>query len=285
MSSKLNGIGLGLRWDFLEEVLERPQLDVAFFEVSPENYMRRGGWYPAALEEVKKNTPLVTHGLTLSIGATDDPSPAYLEELRREVARCNTPWHSDHLCFSTAGPLVLHDLLPLKLCQENVRRVSERIRKVQDQLGLPFAIENISWYAHLGKPEMPETEFINEILEQSDGSLLLDVNNVWVNAKNHGFDPKAFIAELPRDRVVELHIAGHTEIESGLIVDTHGESVRDEVLDLFSWTIEWLGPIPVLLERDNNVPPLDDLLAEVNVLKQRYSEAVNAWEKKHAASA
>ena len=128
----LSGVGLGLRWDFLEEVLDGPELDVAFFEVSPENYMRRGGWYPAALERIRDRYAVVTHGLTLSLGAIEPPPKDYVQELRREIERVGSPWHSDHLCFSTSGPRVLHDLLPLQQSRENVRRVSDRLRQIQE---------------------------------------------------------------------------------------------------------------------------------------------------------
>ncbi len=262
----LCGVGLGLRWDFLEDVLDAAELDVAFFEVSPENYMRRGGYYPAALERVRERYPIVTHGLTMSLGAIDPPAASYLDELARETQRLGTPWHSDHLCFSTAGTRVMHELLPLKFCNENVVRVADRVRNVRDRLGLPMAIENISWYAHPGRPELDEAEFIGEILERADCGLLLDVNNAWVNGQNHGFDPKKFISALPLERVIQIHVAGHTRSQSGLIVDTHGAPVIDPVVALLEWTLERTGPVPVLLERDNFVPPLSELLAEVETL-------------------
>jgi hypothetical protein len=281
----LTGVGLGLRWDFLEEVLDGPELDVAFFEVSPENYMRRGGWYPAALEQVRDRYPVVTHGLTMSLGAIDAPPRDYVEELRGEIRRVRSPWHSDHLCFSTAGPRVLHDLLPLKQSRENVQRVSDRLRQIEDQLGVPMAIENISWYAHPGRAELPEAEFISEILQRSGASLLLDVNNVWVNAQNHGFDARAFIESLPLDRVVQLHIAGHTKTESGLIIDTHGRDVIEPVMDLLAFTVEKTGPLPVLLERDNDIPPLSDLMTEIRALGSVYEKAIEQRERSRARSA
>lgn len=279
------GVGLGLRWDFLEEVVDEPDVPVAFWEVSPENYMRRGGYYPAALERVAERYAVVTHGLTMSLGAVDPPSDEYLRDLGREIGRVGSPWHSDHLCFSSAGARSLHDLLPLKLSGENVERVSDRLRRVQDRLGVPMAFENISWYAHPGRPEMPEAEFISSIAELSGCGLLLDVNNVYVNAQNHGFDPYAFLAEMPLDRVVQLHVAGHTRTETGLIIDTHGATVCDPVHELLAWTIERTGPLPVLLERDNAIPPLSELLAEVAVLDGVYQRALGRWKETHAKSA
>lgn len=278
------GIGLGLRWEFLEDVLQRPRLDVAFWEVSPENHMRRGGYFPWALSQVRERYPLVTHGLTMSLGAVDPPPVEYLAELKDEIERMGSPWHSDHLCLSTAGPLVLHDLLPLRLSRANADRTAERLCSIQQVLGVPMGFENISWYAHPGHAELSETEFINRVLEQSGCWLLLDVNNVYVNARNHGFDAYEFISQLPLDRVIQLHVAGHTELESGLLLDTHGADVCDPVYDLLRWTLERAGPRPVLLERDNDVPDLDSLLDEVRRLRAVYAEAIAAWQLNQASA-
>jgi uncharacterized protein (UPF0276 family) len=284
-SEILRGVGLGLRWEFLDEVLERPDLDVAFFEVCPENYMRRGGWFPAALERVAERRPIVTHGLTMSLGGTEPPSKSYLDELRTETRRLGTPWHSDHLCFSVAGGRVLHDLLPVKHCAESARRVAERLRHAEDALGVPMLVENITYYVHAGAREMPESELIGETLRLSGSGLLLDVNNVWVNAQNHGFDPYSFIASLPLDRVRQIHVAGHTHTPSGLILDTHGAPLASPVLDLFEWTIERTGPVAVLLERDHAIPSLDELMSEVRTIDGAYRRALRRWEGRHARSA
>jgi uncharacterized protein (UPF0276 family) len=269
-----NGVGLGLRWDFLEEVLDGEPLDVAFFEVSPENYMRRGGYFPAALERIRERYALSTHGLTLSLGALAEPSPAYLAELRTEIGRLGAPFHSDHLSFTSSGDLQFHELLPLAFSKENVIRVADRLDRVSETLGVPLAFENITYYAQLGRRELVEAEFISAILERSHAGLLLDVNNVWVNARNHGFDPFALISALPLDRVVELHVAGHECSPEGLVLDTHGAPVVDPVKELLEFTLERVGPVPLLLERDNNVPELPLLLAEVANLKALYERAV-----------
>ncbi len=276
---KFAGIGLGLRWDFLEEVLEGPDADVAFFEVSPENYMRRGGYFPEALERVRERYQLVTHGLTMSIGAIDPPPTAYLTELRAETQRVGSPWHSDHLCLSTAGDVVLHDLLPLRLTEEVADRAARRLIEVEERLGLPMAVENISYYALPGRPLMTEAEFITRVIEQADCGLLLDVNNVYVNAVNHGYDPRRFIESLPLDRVIQLHIAGHKCLGDdhparGMLLDTHGARVIDPVKELLAFTIERTGPVPVLLERDNDIPELDVLLDEVRELRRIYESAL-----------
>jgi len=283
--SSPTGVGLGLRWEFLEEVVEGPPLPVAFFEVSPENYMRRGGYYPAQLERVRERYPLVSHGLTLSIGAVAPPPEDYLAELAREVARLGSPWHSDHLCFSTAGPRVLHDLLPLQFSRENVARVAERVRRVEDALGVPFALENISYYAHPGRREMPEAEFVTRVLAASGAGLLLDVNNAYVNAQNQGADALDFLSAIPLERVVQIHVAGHARRDDGLVIDTHGAPVCDPVHDLLAWTVERTGPVPVLLERDNDVPPLAELIAEVEHLAAVYERGLTAFRGRHARSA
>lgn len=280
-----DGVGLGLRWDFLEEVVEGAPLPIDFFEVSPENYMRRGGYYPEQLERLQERYPLITHGLTLSIGAVAEPDPSYLGELRAEVQRTHSPLHSDHLCFSSVGPRSLHELLPLQHSKENIARVASRARRMSDVLGVPFALENITYYVHPGRPELSELEFIEQVLEQSGAGLLLDVNNVYVNSLNHGFDARDFIAALELGRVVEIHVAGHTKKPSGLILDTHGATVADPVLDLLAFTLQRTGPCPVLLERDNDIPPLAELVREIRGLRAVYDASIRHYRERHAASA
>jgi len=281
----LSGVGLGLRWEFLEEVLEADALPVAFFEVCPENYMRRGGYYPSALARIAERYPVVTHGLTMSLGSSDPLDPVYLAELRTETLRVGTPWHSDHLCLTTVGKQVLHELVPLKQSTANARRAAERVCVARDALGIPMLVENITWYAHPGRREIPEADFITEVLERADAGLLLDVNNVWVNAQNHGFDPREFIGSLPLSRVKQIHVAGHTRTASGLILDTHGAPVVDPVIELLEWTLALTGPVPVLLERDNAVPELGELLAEVALLAAAYERAQRKREAPLARSA
>jgi uncharacterized protein len=285
LPTQLGGVGLGLRWDFLEEVVDGPALPIDFFEVSPENYMRRGGYYPEQLERISDRYPLITHGLTLSIGAADEPDARYLSELRDEVRRTKSPLHSDHLCFSSAGARSLHELLPLQQSRQNVARVAERARRVSDYLGVPFALENITYYLHPGRPELPELDFLQGVLDASGAGLLLDVNNVYVNSLNHGFDARAFIAALDLGRVVEIHVAGHTKKPSGLVLDTHGARVADPVLDLLAFTLERTGPRPVLLERDNDIPALSELVSELQQLRAVYEASTQRFDRLHAASA
>jgi uncharacterized protein (UPF0276 family) len=283
-----SGIGLGLRWDFLEEVLDGPDLDVDFFEVSPENYMRRGGYLPAALERVRTRYPLVTHGLTLSLGAANEPDPEFVAALRTELERVETPWHSDHLAFTSSGSRSLHELLPLKHSRDTAARIADRLETLRETLGRPLAVENVTYYAPLGRPELGEAEFLNVLLERTRAPLLLDVNNVYVNAVNHGFDAWAMIASLPLERVIEIHVAGHAR-KGELVLDTHGATTPAPVLDLLERTLERTGPVPVLLERDKNVPPLSDLLAEVAALRAIWERATRRTNEpgreRHAAGA
>jgi hypothetical protein len=273
-TSPPNGVGLGLRWDFLEEVLDGPPLDVAFFEVSPENYMRRGGYYPSALERLGARYPIVTHGLTLSLGGSSPLDVSYLDALGDELERLATPWHSDHLAFTSAGGLAFHELMPLAFSRETLARVADRVAELAARFGRPFAVENITDYAALAGSELREADFIRTLCRESPAYLLLDVNNVYVNAQNHGFDPFGFIAALPLDRVLEIHVAGHERTPSGLLLDTHGSTTPNAVLELLSFALEHTGPVPVLLERDNSVPPLAELLDELGTLRAVYARAV-----------
>ncbi|MEM1028941.1 MAG: DUF692 domain-containing protein [Myxococcota bacterium] len=285
-----NGVGVGLRWDFLDTLLERletsdPGVLAAlppFWEVSPENYMRRGGYIPESLERVAEHFALVTHGLQMSIGGVDDYDASYLRTLRAFIERFGSPWHSDHLCFCGVDGGILHDLLPLPQTVGTARHAAVRIREAQDRLGVPMAVENISYYLRLGDAEIPEVDFVNTVLDEADCKLLLDVNNVYVNAQNHGFDPRTWIAQIDVDRVVQIHVAGHEwRPEDDLIIDTHGADVVDPVLDLLTWTIERTGPLPVVLERDSDVPSLDQLLAERARVDTAYQAGLAARRARH----
>jgi uncharacterized protein len=279
------GVGLGLRWEFLEEVIDGPPPDVAFFEVSPENYMNRGGYYPAALEQVLERHAIVAHGLTLSLGSEREPDPDFVRALRRELERLRSPWHSDHLSFSFAGQRMHHELLPLRFDHATAQRVADRLRRLEDALGLPMVIENVTYYCHPGRREMSEPEFIAAVLEKSGARLLLDVNNVYVNAQNHGFEALDFLRQMPLERVVEIHVAGHSPSRWGMLIDTHGAPVAPPVHELLTWVLERTGPVPVLLERDNQVPDLGELLAEVRELQALYDAALASREVRLAAGA
>ncbi len=274
------GVGLGLRGAFLHEIFEgAADGKVAFLEVAPENYMHRGGRVPKRLQAIAERIPIITHGLMMSLGGTDPFDEAYFSELKTFVDRYDTPWHSDHLCWSGLDGALLHDLLPVPFTSDAAQRVAARVVEARDRLERPMAVENISWYLELGRSTLDEAQFLTEVVETADCGLLLDVNNVYVNATNHGFDAKAWIDSIPLERVVQLHIAGHEPWDDALLVDTHGADVREEVRDLLAHVIERIGPKPVLLERDSNIPPLQTLLDEVASIDAVYQTAVKA----HAA--
>jgi uncharacterized protein (UPF0276 family) len=277
---KPRGVGLGLRWEFLEELLEAPPYEIDFLEISPENYMRRGGYYPDALARAASAYPILTHGLTMSLGGTEPLDETYLRELAAFVKDVGSPHHSDHLCFGAVDGRILHDLLPIRFTEDAVVRVADRVRRAEDALGVPMAVENISFYLHPGRMEMPEAEFIAKVCDKADCGLMLDLNNAYVNATNFGFEVDAWIETVPLERVVQMHVAGHEWFDEGpggkLIVDTHGADVCDPVLALLGRVLARTGPVPVLLERDQNIPPLTTLLEEVKALKRIWVDATAA---------
>lgn len=278
----VRGVGLGLRWDFLDELVdgtfEGGGVAVDFLEVAPENYMRRGGAHPAALARLAGRYPIVTHGLTMSLGGSDPLDQAYLRELAAILRELGTPWHSDHLCVGAIGGRAMHDLLPVALKRSAVVPIADRIRRARDAIGVPLAIENVSYYWHPGRAEVPEAEFLAAVCEEADCGLMLDVNNAFVNCHNFGLDPEAWLRAAPLERVVQMHVAGHEwfavderglggAVEPGaagsMIIDTHGAPVADPVLALLARALARTGPVPIVLERDENVPALDALLEEV----------------------
>lgn len=271
----MHGVGLGLRWPFLEELLEHPAPGLSFVEISPENYMRRGGYFPEALTRVGERFGVLTHGLTMSIGGTDPFEDAYFAELQRFLRQVGARAHSEHLCWSGTPSQILHELLPIPFTRQAAAHAAARVKEAQARLDVSLSLENVTFYAHLGRPEMSEADFLNEVLDQSGAKLMLDVNNVYVNSRNHGFDPVEFLSRLPLDRVVQLHVAGHHRWEDeDLIIDTHGAPTPDPVISLMEWVIERTGPLPVILERDQSIPELSELLAEVQVLHTAYERAL-----------
>ncbi|MCX4245637.1 multinuclear nonheme iron-dependent oxidase [Paraliomyxa miuraensis] len=289
------GVGLGLRWAFLDEVAEGAvSAALRFFEISPENYMRRGGCIPAALEAVAERYPLLSHGLMMNVGGTTPLDPGghlgghpggYLGELRAFLRAMHVPWHSDHLCWTGSDGAILHDLLPLPHDVRAVDRCVDRIARIQDAIGLPFAVENISYYL-VPAGGMSELEFLHEVLRRADCQLLLDVNNVQVNADNLGFDAAAFIDALPLHRVVQLHVAGGQRRPhlDGLVIDTHGTDVSPRVQALMARVVERIGPVPVIYERDHDIPPLPELVRQVEALQGVYEVAL-ARHRERTASA
>jgi len=255
------GFGLGLRTQHYADVLERkPPVD--WFEIISENYMIPGGQPLAILDRIRADYPLVMHGVSLSIGSTDPLNGDYLRDLKALADRVEPRWISDHLCWTGVNGLNLHDLLPLPYTEEAVAHAAGRIRQVQDYLGRRIAIENVSSYVTYTHSVMPEWEFVTAVAEAADCWLLFDVNNIYVSGFNHDFDAEAFIAGVPRERVVQFHLAGHSNNGSH-IIDTHDAPVIDDVWSLYEAACRHFGPVSTMIERDDNIPPLCDLLAEL----------------------
>ncbi|MBD3610144.1 MAG: DUF692 domain-containing protein [Gammaproteobacteria bacterium] len=266
MSYPVHGAGLGLKRSFIGALVDQPSDTIDFLEVAPENWIGVGGEYGHQFRQLTERYPFLCHGLSLSIGSPSPLDEAFLHKLKRFLNEHNIRCYSEHLSYcSDDGHL--YDLMPIPFTEEAIKYVSERIRRVQDILERPIAMENVSYYAAPGK-QIEEIEFINAILDEADCRLLLDVNNVYVNSINHGYDAKQYISSLPAERIDYLHIAGHYNEADDLIVDTHGADVIDPVWSLLDFTYQQFGTIPTLLERDFNIPPMQKLLTELNIIHQ-----------------
>ncbi len=238
-----------------------------WFEALSENYMEAGGRPRRVLDEVRSHRPVVLHGVAMNLGSTDALDESYLARLAELAARVEPAWVSDHLCWTGVGGRNLHDLLPLPYTEEAVERVASRIRAVQDRLGRRIAIENVSSYATFRADGMTEWEFLCSVAEQGDCHILLDVNNVFVSAHNHGFDPEAYLDAIPAGRVIQIHLAGHSE-HGPLLIDTHDHPIRDEVWKLFERVVARLGRVSTLIEWDDRLPGYDDLEREAARAKE-----------------
>ncbi|HZF56306.1 MAG TPA: DUF692 domain-containing protein [Polyangiaceae bacterium] len=254
------GVGVGLRIPHYGHIFEhRPKVD--WFEIISENFMVSGGLPLANLDRALSSYRIVQHGVSMSIGGPDPRSRDYLRKLRDLNRKVGSPWVSDHLCWTGAGGVDLHDLLPLPYTEEAVRHVAGRIREVQDFLEVPFAIENVSSYLSYVESRMTEWEFLSAVAEEADCGILLDVNNIYVSAYNHSFDPRAYVDGVPHRRVVQYHLAGHTN-HGRYIIDTHSAHVIDEVWELYRRACGHTGPVSTLIEWDDDLPSFDVLLAE-----------------------
>jgi uncharacterized protein (UPF0276 family) len=254
------GVGVGFRIPHYGRVLdERPPMD--WFEVISENFLVAGGRPLDNLARLQDAYRVVPHGVSLAIGSVEPLDDAYIERLRGLIARLSPPWVSDHLCWARAPGVHIHDLLPLPYTREAVDHVVERVKRVQGSLEVPFALENVSSYMTFKDSTMTEWEFLSEIAERADCGILLDCNNVYVSAYNHGFDPHEFIDGVPAYRVVQMHLAGHTN-KGKYILDTHSDHVTDEVWRLYRRAIERCGAVSTLVEWDDDIPTWDVLSAE-----------------------
>lgn len=277
------GAGLGLRRAHLGPLLQDIPDSLDFVEVAPENWLGAGGRLGRAFERIVERVPLVCHGLLLNLGGPDPIDVGFLQRLKPFLERHQVRCYGDHLTFcADAGQL--YELLPMPFTSEAVMHMASRIRQVQDLLERRIAVENASYYVTLAE-ELSELDFINGVLAEADCDLLLDVNNVYVNSRNHGFDPLAFLRALPGERIAYAHVAGHLHSDEDLIIDTHGEAVIDPVWNLLDAAYAHFGVFPTLLERDENIPPLAEVLEEVEMirtLQQRHAAVPTARARRAA---
>lgn len=271
------GFGLGLRTDFQAALLEGEALPgdrgVDWLEVLSENYLVPGGPPLANLMRARERYPLAMHGVSLSIGASDPLDMDYLKQLGDLARRIEPAIVSDHLCWTGHAGINSHDLLPVPHTEEAIAHIAGRVARVQDFLGRRIALENVSSYVDYSFSAVPEWEFLTAVAERADCDILLDVNNIYVSAFNHEFDPLDYLAGVPARRVRQFHLAGHQNNGSH-IVDTHDHPVIDPVWRLFAEAVRRIGPRPAMIERDANIPPLDDLLAEVSHMRRVAEAAV-----------
>jgi len=275
VSNLLEHTGLGLRRSFLKEIVENPAPNVSFYEVAPENWITMGGKRGKQFRSMTERFDFVCHGLSLSLGSTDPLDEKFVHDVKDFMREHHIKLYSEHLSYcSHEGHL--YDLMPIPFTEESVAHVAQRIRRVQDILEQKIAVENVSYYAAPGQ-EMSEIDFFNAVVEQADCDILLDINNIYVNSINHGYDAEGFLRAIPGDRIAYAHIAGHYVEGDDFLIDTHGADVTDPVWTLLAKAYELYGVFPTLLERDFNIPALEVLLKEVDTIQS----IQNAWHTQH----
>ena len=272
----MKGVGIGFRRDLADDLIgaasdERP----SFIELAPENWIDMGGAWGKKLRQAAEIYPITTHGLSLSIGSPDPLDFEFLKKIKVFIKDFNVQLYSEHLSYSKCDNAHLYDLLPIPFRSDAVKHIADRIKTVQDYLEMPLVLENVSYYTPVGA-EMSEHEFISSVVSESGCRLLLDVNNVFVNAFNHQYDPQSFILNLPLDKVSYIHMAGHTQVDENTIIDTHGEAIIDPVYELFEWALDHITPVPVLLERDFNIPGFgqvkEELMRLESIVEKKWSD-------------
>lgn len=264
MKNILHGFGLGLRPEYYADFVASRQ-PVDWLEILSDNYLVPGGKPLFYLDTIRQDYPVAMHGVAMNIGSCDPLDRDYLESLKQLAGRIEPAIISDHLCWTGFAGKRLHDLLPLPYTEEAVKHVAERILQVQDILGRRLVIENVSAYLEVNTP-MREWEFVSAVAEAADCYLLVDINNIYVSARNQGFDSLVYLNALPKQRVKQFHLAGHTDC-GDYCIDTHDHPVRHEVWDLYAQAVELFGDVPVMIERDDNIPPLGELLSELQVAR------------------
>jgi len=269
----IRGFGLGLRPEHYRDFAQGgPAVD--WLEILTENYLVPGGKPLDYLDRIRARYPVAMHGVSLSI-AGDSLDPEYLKQLEALARRVQPAWISDHLCWTGVGGRNLHDLLPIPFTIEALHHVAGRVGRVQDRLRRPLVLENVSSYVRMAEDEMTEWEFLRELVRRSGCELLLDVNNVYVNAVNHRFDARAFIDALPPQAVRQIHLAGHTD-NGDHLVDTHDSPVCEAVWELYEHAVARFGPVPTMIERDDAIPPLAELVSELDIARRRAERALRS---------
>lgn len=261
------GFGLGLRSEHYQEILDQKPKAIDWLEIISENYMIEGGKPLYFLDKIRQDYPMVMHGVSMSIGSTDPLNMDYLAQLKALINRVQPMWFSDHLCWTGVDHKNMHDLLPLPYTEAAVNHIADRISRVQDFMGRQMLIENLSSYITYTSDAMTEWDFITAVSEKADCNILLDVNNIYVSSFNHHFDPMEYLRGVPADRVWQHHLAGHQNT-GNLIIDTHDEPIIDPVWELYEKTAKLLGPVSTMIERDGNIPPLADVIAELEQARQ-----------------
>jgi uncharacterized protein len=261
----LAGFGLGLRTPHYEAILAEPHA-IDWLEVITENYLVPGGKPLDYLERIRERFPMVMHGVSLSIGSTDPIDFDYLAAVKALAARIEPHWISDHLCWTGIEGRNVHDLLPLPYTEEALALVVARVGQVQDALGRQILLENVSSYLTFHASEMSEWEFLREVAQRADCAVLLDINNIHVSSINHGFDPLAYLKAIPKERVRQFHLAGHSDL-GGHLIDTHDHPIVQPVWDLYCAAVAHFGEVPTMIERDDNIPELGELVAELQIAR------------------
>jgi len=268
------GFGLGLRTEHFTTVLQDPP-EVDWFEINSENFMVAGGKPRHFLDAIRQRYPVVMHGVSLSIGSSDPMDLSYLRALRQLARDIEPAWISDHLCWTGVDGVNSHDLLPLPYCEKAISHVVERVQQVQEFLGREILLENLSSYVEFSASTMPEWDFVAEVTRRSGCRLLLDVNNIVVSAHNHGFAPEDYLAGLPGDRIWQIHLAGYSDY-GHYAIDTHDHDISAEVWTLYESAIRRFGAISTMIERDDHIPPLADLVAELQLARNAHERAFGA---------
>ncbi|MBL4828017.1 MAG: DUF692 domain-containing protein [Spongiibacteraceae bacterium] len=266
MNKHFLGFGLGVRTDHFQELLDRENC-VDWLEIISENFMVAGGKPKYYLHALRERYPMVMHGVSLSLGSAEPLNIAYLNQLKSLVNEVNPIWFSDHLCWTRTNSINSHDLLPLPYNSHVIKMVGDKIKQVQETIGKPFLIENVSSYLSFKESTFSEWEFINEIVHYADCGILLDINNIYVSARNHGFSAIDYIQGINKSRVYQFHLAGHSDY-GDYVIDTHDHPIANSVWELYGKALEHFGAISTMIERDDNIPQLQELLDELSVAKK-----------------